>query len=162
MADIWTRVLAILNQQGIPYRLLPHNEPVFTIDAAARQRGVVKEEIVKSLLLRDRDGRYVVACVTGDARVDPRRVREALPADWRRLHFAGPDEIIAITGCPMGAVAPLGLPEGVPVLFDETITACKKVSISSGDPLFGVELDPEDLLRASGARLARIAEPPKG
>lgn len=159
MTNIRTRVLEVLDQQGVPYRLLPHDEPAFTVDAAVRQRGVAKEEMVKSILLRDRDGRYVIACVTGDARVDPRRVREALTGEWRRLQFASPDEILAVTGSPMGAVAPVGLSEGVPVLFDEAIAACAKVNISSGDPKLGLELDPQDLLRVSGARLARICEP---
>ena len=59
----------------------------------------------------------------------------------------------------MGAVAPVGMPEGVPVLFDEAIAACTWVSISSGDPMLGLELDPQDLLRVTGARLATIAEP---
>jgi Cys-tRNA(Pro)/Cys-tRNA(Cys) deacylase len=159
MTAIRTHVLTVFDEQGIPYRLLPHSEPVFTVEAAARQRGVAKEEMVKSILLRDRDERYVLACVTGDRRVDPKRVRDALPGDWRRLHFASPDEILAVTGCPMGAVAPVGLPEDVPVLFDEAIVACARVSISSGDPLLGLELDPQDLLRVTGARLVPICEP---
>jgi Cys-tRNA(Pro) deacylase len=158
MTEIHTRVLEVLDQHGISYRLLPHSEPVFTVEAAARQRGVVKEAMVKTILLRDRDGRYVVACVTGDARVDPRRVREVLSGEWRRLHFASPDEILAVTGCPMGAVAPVGLPGGVPVLFDEAIPACARVSISSGHPMLGLELDPQDLLRVTGARVAAICE----
>jgi Cys-tRNA(Pro)/Cys-tRNA(Cys) deacylase len=158
MTTIQTHVLQVLDRQGIAYRLLPHSEPVFTVEAAARQRGVVKEDMVKTILLRDRNGRYVIACVTGDARVDPRRVRETLAGDWRRLHFASPQEILAVTGCPMGAVAPVGLPEGVPVLFDEAIVACSRVSISSGDPMLGLELDPQDLLRVTGARLAAICE----
>src|SRR5512135_854143 len=113
MPEIYTRVLAVLDEQGVPYRLLPHAEPVFTVEAAAQQRGVVKEEMVKSILLRDRTGRYVMACVTGAARVEPRRVREYLPEEWRRLQFASAEEILAVTGCPMGAVAPVGLPDGV-------------------------------------------------
>jgi Cys-tRNA(Pro)/Cys-tRNA(Cys) deacylase len=159
MAALHTHIMDILDQAGIHYRLLPHSEPVFTVEAAARQRGVLKEEMVKSILLRDRDGHYVMACVTGDARVDPRLVRAALAGEWRRLSFAGPDEILAVTGSPMGAVAPLGLPAGVPVLFDRAIPVCRRVSISSGDPMLGLELDPQDLLRVTGAQLADICEP---
>jgi Cys-tRNA(Pro) deacylase len=158
MAEIRTRILEVLDQSGISYRLLPHSEPVFTVEAAARQRGVVKEEMVKTILLRDKGGRYVVACVTGDVRVDPRRVRDALGGNWRRLHFASPEEILEVTGCPMGAVAPVGLPAGVPVLFDVAIEACARVSISSGDPMLGLELDPNDLRRVTGARVAAICE----
>jgi prolyl-tRNA editing enzyme YbaK/EbsC (Cys-tRNA(Pro) deacylase) len=164
MTEIHTHILEILDRETIPYRLLPHSEPVFTVEAAARQRGVVKEEMVKTILLRDRDGHYAVACVTGEARVDPRRVRDALSGmpetgEWKRLSFATPEEILAVTRCPMGAVAPVGLPQGVPVLFDVAIAACARVSISSGDPMLGLELDPGDLIRVTGARLAPICEP---
>jgi Cys-tRNA(Pro)/Cys-tRNA(Cys) deacylase len=155
--SIITKITALLDSQNISYRLLPHSEPVFTVEAAAAQRGVVKEEMVKSILLRDREGRYVMACVTGEAQLDPKAVRALLPAEWKRLSFASAAEIQAVTGSVQGAVAPLGLPDGVPVYFDEAILRCEKVSISSGDPLAGVELNPRDLLRLSGATLATIS-----
>jgi hypothetical protein len=94
-----TKIIDLLDRHHIAYRLLPHSELVFTVEAAARQRGVVK------------------------------------------------------------AVAPVGLPENIPVIFDAAIARCPKVSISSGDPLAGLELDPQDLIRVVGARLASIASP---
>ena len=114
--------------------------------------------MVKSILLRDKDGRYMMACVTGDARLDPKAVRAHLPKSWKRLHFATAEEILAVTGCVQGAVTPLGLPDDVPVIFDEAIARCEKVSISSGDPMAGLELDTKGLMRAAGAQLAPIAE----
>jgi prolyl-tRNA editing enzyme YbaK/EbsC (Cys-tRNA(Pro) deacylase) len=153
-----TLVIEILDAHQIPYRLLPHSEPVFTVEAAARQRGVVKEEMVKSILLRDKDRRYVMACVLGDVRVNPKAVRTYLPQEWRRLSFASGEEIEAITGCVQGAVAPVGLPDHVPVIFDEAIADCHMVNISSGDPMAGLELEARDLIGITGARLAPIAE----
>ena len=153
-----TRITDILDAHGITYRVLPHSEPVFTVETAAQQRGVVKEEMVKAILLRDKDGRYVMACVTGNARLDLKAVRAHLPKEWKRLHFASAEEILAVTGCVQGAVTPLGLPDDVPVIFDKAIAHCEKVSISSGDPMAGLELDPKDLMRVAGAQLAPIAE----
>ena len=150
------RTLRLLDQQGVSYRLLPASEPVYTVEAAARQRGVVREEIVKSILLKDAEGRYAMACVTGEARVDPRRVRAELAGSWSRFHFANSDEIVAVTGCPMGAVTPVGMPESVPVLFDEAIMALPRVSISSGDLTLGIELSPSDLHEIAKAHVARI------
>lgn len=158
MDGLRTKVTEILDAQQVAYRLLLHSEPVYTVEAAARQRGVVKEEMVKAILLRDKDGRFAVACVTGDARVRPQAVRGCLSSEWKRLRFATADEIVTITGSVQGAVAPVGLPDGIPVVFDEAIARCQKVSISSGDPMAGVELDPQELIRVSGARLASIAE----
>jgi prolyl-tRNA editing enzyme YbaK/EbsC (Cys-tRNA(Pro) deacylase) len=154
-----TKITELLDAHNTAYRLLPHSEPVFTVEAAARQRGVVKEEMVKSILLRDKDGHYAMACVLGQARVDPRAVLACMPPDWRRLQFATKEEILAVTGCVQGAVTPLGLPETVPVIFDEAIARCPRVNISSGDPMAGLELDPNDLISLAKARLAPIAEP---
>lgn len=156
-----TKVIALLEAHGVPYRLLPHDEPVFTVEAAARQRGVVKEEMVKSILLREKaePRRYVMACVLGHMRLDPQAVRQALPGEWKRLTFASAEEILAVTGYVQGAVNPLCLPPAVPVVFDEAIAACTKVNISSGDPLLGVELAAADLIRLADAALAPIAEP---
>lgn len=153
-----TKVIRLLQHHGVAYRLLPHSEPVFTVETAAQQRGVVKEEMVKSILLRESKGqRYVMACVTGEARVDPKAVRACLPGDWKRLTFATAAEIEAVTGYVQGAVTPLGLSADLPILFDEAITACGRVNISSGDPMAGVELEPNDLIRLAGARIARIS-----
>ena len=153
-----TKIIAILDEHRIPYRVLLHREPVFTIETAAKQRGVVEEEMVKSILLRDRDGHYVMACVKGNARVNPKAVRAHLPKEWKRLRFATAEEILGVTGCVQGAIAPLGLLDNVPLIFDEAIALCPKVSISSGDPMAGIELDPKDLIKIAGARLAPIAE----
>ncbi len=159
MKTIKTKITDLLDDQGIPYRVLPHNEPVFTVEAAAEQRGVVKEEMVKSILLREkRKRRYVMACLPGDARLDPKAVRAHLPDGWKRLSFASAEEIREVTGYIQGAVAPLCLPVDVPVIFDEAIARCAKISISSGDPMAGLELEPQDLINLAGARLAPIAE----
>jgi Cys-tRNA(Pro) deacylase len=157
MTNLTTRITALLDEQGVAYRLLPHSEPVFTVEAAVQQRGVRQEEMVKSILLRDRRGHYVMACVTGDAQLDPKAVREALPEEWKRLSFASRDEIIDVTGYVQGAVAPLCLPEDVPVVFDEAVGRLERVNISSGDPMAGLELRPSDLIRLAKATFAPIA-----
>jgi prolyl-tRNA editing enzyme YbaK/EbsC (Cys-tRNA(Pro) deacylase) len=49
------------------------------------------------------------------------------------------------------------LPKHIPVIFDEAIARCNRVNISSGDPMAGVELDPQDLIRLTGAEVAPVA-----
>jgi prolyl-tRNA editing enzyme YbaK/EbsC (Cys-tRNA(Pro) deacylase) len=154
-----THITDILDAHGIAYRWLHHAEPVFTVEAAAKQRGVVLEEMVKSILLCDRNDHYAMACVPGTARVALRAVRAVLGNGWRRLHFASADAVLAVTGCVQGAVSPIGLPDDVPVIFDEAIGRLAHCNISSGDPLAGLELDPVDLIRVARGRLAAIALP---
>ncbi len=161
MIKIDTKITRLLNAEHIPYTLLLHSEPVFTVETAAAQRGVVMDEMVKSILLREKGGqrRYVMACVLGAMRLDYKAVRAHLGDDWKRLTFARSDEIEDVTGYVMGAVAPLCLPEDVPVVFDVAIAECANVNTSSGDPMAGIEMKPEDLKRLSGAQMAFIAKP---
>jgi prolyl-tRNA editing enzyme YbaK/EbsC (Cys-tRNA(Pro) deacylase) len=160
MPIVKTKITALLDSLGIAYRILPHAEPVFTVEAAAAQRGVVKEEMVKSILLKDRDGRYVMACVPGEAKLDPQAVRAALsvPPEWKRLTFASAEEINAVTGYVQGAVAPLCLPEGIPVVMDVFFNTRAQCNISSGDPMAGLELSTQDLIRAAQPTLAAITK----
>lgn len=156
---ITTRITDQLDADGVRYRVLYHREPVYTMEAAAAQRGVVPEEMVKSILLREASGRrYVMACTLGNDRLDPKAVRAYLGPGWRRLSFATAEEILEVTGFVMGAVAPLALPEELPVVFDEAIAAVDKVNISSGDVMAGLELATEDLIRLSHGQLASIAQ----
>ena len=156
-----TEVIRTLDANGISYRLLPHNEPVFTVEAAAEQRGVIKEEMVKSILLHDRKGKHVMACITGDARLNTNAVRAHLGEGWSRLSFATAEQIEELLGFVQGAVAPVGLPDDIPILFDQRIADCNKVNISSGDPMAGLELATEDLFRVAKAQLAQIAADPE-
>jgi Cys-tRNA(Pro)/Cys-tRNA(Cys) deacylase len=155
---ITTRITQFLDAHGISYRVLPHFEPVFTVEMAAAQRGVVLEEMVKSILLRERrKHRFVMACVTGDSRLEPQAVRAHLPGEWKRLSFATAEEITKSTGFVQGSVAPLCLPEHIPVVMDDAFTHCTRVNISSGDPMAGLELAATDLIRLSKAIIAPIA-----
>jgi Cys-tRNA(Pro)/Cys-tRNA(Cys) deacylase len=155
---ITTRITKYLDSQGISYRVLPHSEPVFTVKMAAAERGVVLEEMVKSILLRERKKhRFVMACVTGNSRLDPQAVRAHLPGEWKRLSFANAEEITTHTGYTKGSIAPLGIPDNIPVVFDVAITNCTMVNISSGDPMAGLELAASDLIRLSKPIIAPIA-----
>lgn len=153
-----SRITDLLDRNNIKYKLLPHARAVYTVEDAARQRDVVMEEMVKCILLREPRGRYVMACLRGDMRVDHRAVRRALGEDWRRLHFASAEEILSVTGSVQGAVSPIDLPHDLPVLMDERLADCQRVNISSGEVTFGLELDAQDLFELSGARFAPIAE----
>jgi len=159
MDAVETKVTRLLDGHAVPYLLLPHTQPVFTVAEAAAQRGVKADEMVKSILLREsgRD-RYVMACLLGPDRLDHRAVRNHLEGDWKRLTFATAEEIVAVTGYVQGAVNPLCLPDEVAVLFDEAISRCQRVNISTGDTMFGLEMDPYDLIRLAKARLVTVAE----
>jgi Cys-tRNA(Pro)/Cys-tRNA(Cys) deacylase len=153
---IVTRQTKFLDHNVISYRVLFHDKPVFTVEDAVIARGVDAREMVKSILLKEKNGsRYVMACVAGPDRLIPQAVRGQLEG-WKRLTFASAEEITEVTGYIKGAVSPLCLPDNLPVFIDKVLANCEKVNISSGDPSAELELSSADLIFLSKAIIASI------
>lgn len=149
-----TKVTTFLDQQQVPYRLLPHQTPAITIEDAAQQRGIAPHQMVKSILLRDMGNQYALACVPGDQSVDPKKVRALLA--WRRMTCVGLDQILELTGYEVGTVCPLLLPTKMPIIFDQHILNNREVTISSGSNMAGIALCCQDLLKLCSATVGDI------
>jgi Cys-tRNA(Pro)/Cys-tRNA(Cys) deacylase len=67
-----------------------------------------------------------------------------------RLTMASEEEILAVTGYPIGAVSPFGLPDPIRILVDRSVIQAGEVSIGSGVRNTTVILDGADLMRALG------------
>jgi prolyl-tRNA editing enzyme YbaK/EbsC (Cys-tRNA(Pro) deacylase) len=162
MESLRSEITDRLDREGVAYRRLVFTKPAPTVEALVQEQGVILEEMVKSILLREQaqPRRYVMACLIGDARVDPQAVRAALPSEqgWKRLTFASPDEVQSVTGATPGTVAPVCLPAGIPVVFDEAVATRQRVNLASGDPSFGLELSGADLILLVSPIFARIAK----
>lgn len=144
-----TGVMRVLSAQGVAFRLLPHLREAPTVALAAAERGVPEHEMIKCILLKDRQSRFVLACLAGDADLDTQKVRSAMP-ELSRLSFSTPDDITRVTGHVLGSVAPMSLREAIPVVLDRDLQRLERVNISSGDPRLGLELRLADLLRVLG------------
>ncbi|MFZ9407678.1 MAG: YbaK/EbsC family protein [Burkholderiaceae bacterium] len=156
-----TGVMARLAAKGVQVRRLPHLRAAPTVALAAAERGVPEHEMIKCILLKDRQERFVLACLAGNAELDTQKVREAWP-DLTRLSFSSPQEITRVTGHTLGSVAPLSLVESIPVVFDSGLQGLPRVNISSGDPRLGLELALADLIGLLGnaVRFALIRKEP--
>lgn len=154
MPDLDTPILSILRDAGIPFRLLPHQRAATTIQDAAEQRGVLPQQLVKSMLLRDMGGKMALACVPGTASVDPRKVRALLGC--RRMTMVDSQHVQSITGYSPGTVTPLSMLGKVPIFFDSALSEFERVNISSGSPMAGVEISYQDLVRFCQPEIANI------
>jgi len=143
-----------LSEAGVPFRVLEH-APVFTSEEAARERGTPLEAGAKALVVRAED-RYVHLVLPGHRRVDNARLRASLGT--RKLRFATPEELLALTGCPPGAVPPFGNLFGLPVLLDEELTRCEEIAFNAGSNAVSITMRCEDFVRLTGARVCRLAQ----
>lgn len=72
--------------------------------------------------------------------------------------MAAKDEIHRLTGYIRGGVSPLGCKKEYPVFVDQSALECPVVSGSAGMRGMQLFLAPQDLLRATQAKVASIGE----
>ena len=143
------RVASYMRAAGAEARVEEFPAGTRTAADAARAAGCRPSQIVKSLVF-DCDGRFVLALVPGDSRVDTEKLRLALGCV--RAEPARPEQVTDATGYPPGAVAPFPLPGVERVLADPTLLAHRVVWIGAGSPRHMAAVSPLDLLRLARAQ----------
>src|ERR1700754_5281497 len=89
-----------------------------TIDEVSAFLGVPASQVVKTILVRGREG-LVALCVRGDHELNEVKAAHLpeLPDD---SELASEEEILAATGTRPGFIGPVGLPESIPVIVDRS------------------------------------------
>ncbi|MBI5031880.1 MAG: YbaK/EbsC family protein [Chloroflexi bacterium] len=140
-----TRALASLN---IPHRLFRHAGPVHSVEQAARERGQKTEQVVRSIVFRLAQNNFAMVLIAGTLQVSWPALRNYLGQS--RLTMASEQEVLSVTGYPVGAVSPFGLPAPLRILIDQSVLLQEEISIGSGERFATVILRTEDLLKALG------------
>lgn len=143
-----TPVTRALDALGISYRFFRHEGEVTSLEQAARERGQAPQQVIRSIVFRLSEGEFVMVLVAGPAQISWPALRAYLGQS--RLTLATKDEILAVTGYPIGAVSPFGLPNPVRILVDRSVIQGGEVSIGSGERNTTVILDNADLILALG------------
>ena len=109
-----------------------------TVELAAAGHGVAPAQIAKTLSLRIKD-RVVLVVTCGDARLNNKKIREALGGKARML---ASDEVVALTGHPVGGVCPFGLATPLPVYCDASLKAFDEVIPAAGSTNSALRISP--------------------
>lgn len=133
---------------GIAHRIFRHPGPIRSLEQAAEERGQRPEQVVRSLLFRLAEDEFVMVLIAGPDQVSWRALRHYLGES--RLTMASRQEVLAVTGYELGAVAPFGLPQPVRILVDESVPAEEEISLGSGVRGTTIILRSADLLEALG------------
>jgi Cys-tRNA(Pro)/Cys-tRNA(Cys) deacylase len=137
-----------LDLLGIPYRLFVHSQPPISLEDAARQRGQEPGQVIRSILFRHEHEYYVMVLMAGPGQIAWKRVRAHLGVS--RISMATEAEVREVTSCEIGTVNPLGLPQPVRLLADESVFRPGEISIGSGVRGTAIILKSKDLLKAVG------------
>jgi Cys-tRNA(Pro)/Cys-tRNA(Cys) deacylase len=127
-----------------------------TVALAARAIGVAEDQIIKSLLFRDRRGCLALAIVAGTGRVDRERLARAAGLEAPRLADAA--LVLETTGYPAGGVPPVGHRTAIPVVMDRSAAALDLVYGGGGAEEVLLRIRPADVLRLTAGTVAAIVE----
>jgi Cys-tRNA(Pro)/Cys-tRNA(Cys) deacylase len=117
--------------------------------------GLPPEQVGKVVVLRgSRD--LVAVLVPSDRDPDLRRV--AVAARTPTLEELTSDQITDLTDYFSESVPPAGLPNGTVVVMDRTLAKQEILYFAGGEPTTVLKIRPDDLARAAGAKVARVAK----
>lgn len=143
--------------QGIQAEILRLTAETPTVAAAAAVMGVAPEQIIKSVLFLA-DGAPVLVVTNGLARIAWKRLADYLGVSRRRLKTAVADQVLAITGYPVGAVPPFGHLAPLRTVVDTAVYDQSTVYGGGGEIHALMRLTTAELRRVVGHEAAALSE----
>ena len=129
-----------LVSKGIWHRFIEFNEPVRTVEEAARK--VSADKIIKSIVLVGSDKKPILAILPSKNKISYKKIKTLLKVKDVRL--AQPDEVLEHSGYPVGGVPPFNKISRI--LLDPTVQRNARSIAGGGDPDTLVELETRDML----------------
>lgn len=123
------------------------NQSTATVALAAAAHRVEPGQITKTLSLKVKD-RVILIVAKGDARLDNKKLKDAFGAKARMLSS---DEVVTLTGHPVGGVCPFGLENPLPVYCDVSLKQYAEVLPAAGAIHSAVRISPERMAQLTEA-----------
>lgn len=149
-------VRAFLSAYAPDLEVLELDASTATVEMAARGHGVVPAQIAKTLSLRIKD-RNLLIVTSGDVRLNNRKIKNVLGGKPRML---GADEVVALTGHPVGGVCPFGLATPLPIYCDVSLKAFDEVVPAAGSTNSAVRISPVRMASLVNAEWIDVCESP--
>lgn len=152
MREFEEKLRKIIEDKGIDAEHLSFERYCRSVAEAAMTVGAEPEDFVKSICMVGGDGGVIVAIVKGENRASASRVSKALGIERPRV--ASPDEILGLTGFPVGGIPGFGFE--AQFLVDPRVLEKELVYLGGGSERSLVRMSPQELVRANGGKVARV------
>lgn len=147
-------VQAFFAEHAPDIEVIETTESTATVDMAAQVHGVSAGQIAKTLSLKVKQN-IVLIVMRGDARLDNKKLKDALGAKARMLSV---DEVINATGHPVGGVCPFGLENPLTVYCDVSLQAFDEVMPAAGATHSAVRISPQRMAELTNARWIDVCQ----
>lgn len=128
--------------------IIEMNQSTATLALAAAAHNVEPGQIAKTLSLKIKD-QVVLVVAKGDARLDNKKLKTTFGAKARMLSS---DEVVTITGHPVGGVCPFGLENPLAVYCDISLKHYEEVLPAAGAVHSAVRISPQRMAELTQAK----------
>ena len=126
--------------------ILETDESTATVELAAKAHGVEPALIAKTMAFGLKD-REIIIVTKGDARIDNRKFKDCFHEKASMLNY---EEVIEITGHPVGGVCPFGLKNPLDIYLDISMKEFEYVYPAAGSTNSAVKITPDRLHEVTG------------
>jgi len=153
-----TNAARLLDAKSINYELAEYkvDENDLSATTLAKKLGQDVEQIFKTLVLRGDKTAVFVAVIPGNAEVDLKKAAKV--SGNKNCAMVQQKELLGLTGYIRGGCSPLGMKKPYPIYIHETCQIFDQIYISAGQRGLQLKLNPEDLIRMTGAVVCDVAE----
>jgi Cys-tRNA(Pro) deacylase len=127
-----------------------------SLEHAAELLGIEPSAIVKTLVVKNKDGSYLFALIPGDRQISWPKLRALVGVN--KLSLPDASKALEATGYPRGTITPLGSTTPWPVYADASMIG-RRVSLGAGDHDISLFVDADALLASFDAVIADITDP---
>ena len=137
-----------LQKMSMPHQDFKHKNSGKSIEQASAERNQEVSQIIRSILFRVGKDEFMLVMVAGPGQLSWPALRAHLGRS--RMTMATKEEVLQVTGYPIGTVAPIGLPQPIHLLADKNIFAHDEISFGSGKHNTGIIMKTKDFKEILG------------
>lgn len=141
-------------RRGIDIEVLRRG-PAGSLQEAASSLGIEPADIVKTLVVKKKDGTFLFALVPGDRQISWAKLRAIAGAN--KLSMPDAETAHAATGYERGTITPFGSSTAWPVYADQTIRG-RRIAMGSGEHGASMFVDADSLIGSFDAVVADITD----
>ena len=157
LEDTYERLIALLDQQGVPYRLIDH-APEGRTELVSVMRGNTLSQAAKCIVLMVKIGkkitRYILAVVPGDARLDLQAVKALMGGTY--VAFASSDIAERLAGSVAGTILPFSFNPELELVVDPSLLENDELYFNAARLDRSLVLKTSDYVALAKPRLGRI------
>ena len=158
-ADMYTRLIAFLDENDVSYRLIDHPEEGRT-ELVSPMRGNELSQAAKCIVLMVKIGkkitRYILAVIPGDTMVDFQAVKSMLGSTY--VSFASPDIAERLAGSVAGTILPFAFNDELELLVDPSLLENDEIYFNAARLDRSMVLGTRDYIAVAKPRLGHIAK----